>query len=199
MPSQNPLLQDDPRYAFASANNALAPQPTWADAAQWHAQNLADTWAAAQNPQTWVDAARQYGNALMMGTTAPTAKLPTWYHGTSSRFDLFNTPEVYMTDHPGQAAKYAEDVHRPFSKTGGEPVVIPLAPKPGQVQNIDEHLFDAMDDGTDLGDAIQEATDAARKGGKVRYLEYTHPNAGDQGDHTVRISLYPQEDLQLTK
>ena len=71
MPSQNPLLQDDPRYAFASPNNMLAPQPSWADAAQWHAQNLADTWTAVQNPQTWVDAAGQYGNALLAGATAP--------------------------------------------------------------------------------------------------------------------------------
>jgi hypothetical protein len=29
----------------------------------------------------------------------------------------------------------------------------------------------------------------------ARYVEYTHPNAGAQGEHTVRVSLYPQEDL----
>jgi hypothetical protein len=45
--------------------------PTWADAYNWHAQNLADTATAMRNPQTWVDAARQYGNALLMGTTTP--------------------------------------------------------------------------------------------------------------------------------
>jgi len=146
-----------------------------------------------------VNAAGQYANALMMGTTAPAAKMPTWYHGTSSRFDGFNTPEVYITDHPGQAAKYAEDVHRPFSQSGGDPVVVPLSPKPGHVQNIDAHLFDAMDEGLDLGDALEDAVANARNAGKVRYLEYTHPNAGDQGEHTVRISLYPQEDLTLAR
>lgn len=50
---------------------SLAQQPTWADAADWHGQNLRDTWQAVQNPQTWLDAARQYGNALLMGTIAP--------------------------------------------------------------------------------------------------------------------------------
>jgi len=51
--------------------NTLAPAPTWADAAAWHGQNLGETWQAMQQPQTWRDAASQYGNALMMGTTAP--------------------------------------------------------------------------------------------------------------------------------
>ena len=148
-----------------------------------------------------VNAAGQYANALMMGTTAPAAKapMPAWYHGTSTKFDGFNTPEVYITDNPGQAAQYAQGVHRPGQSGGGQPAVLPISPKPGQVQNIDDHLFDAMDEGTDLGDAIDQAVSDARKGGQARYLEYTHPNAGDQGDHTVRISLYPQDDLQLGK
>ena len=68
MPNQ--LLRPDVA-PYATPDNALAPQPTWADAAQWHAQNLADTYAAMQNPQTWTDAAYQYGNALLMGSIAP--------------------------------------------------------------------------------------------------------------------------------
>lgn len=55
--SRNALLRPD----IATPDNALAPSPTWADAAQWHGQNLADTWTALQNPQTWLQAARQYG------------------------------------------------------------------------------------------------------------------------------------------
>jgi hypothetical protein len=55
----------------APSGNALAPSPTAADAWDWHYQNAMDTLAALQNPQTWTDAARQYGNALLMGTTAP--------------------------------------------------------------------------------------------------------------------------------
>jgi len=72
--ADNQLLPEDPRYA-AGPGNALAQQPTWADAAQWHGQNLADTWAAMQDPSMWVDAARQYGSAIMFGTIGgPMAK-----------------------------------------------------------------------------------------------------------------------------
>ena len=63
LPDRSPLLGDtNPLYQGA---------PTWADAAQWHGQNLLNTWAAMNDPQTWTDAAREYGNALLMGTTAP--------------------------------------------------------------------------------------------------------------------------------
>jgi len=64
------------RYAAdpIERDNLLAPAPTWADAADWHAQNLADTAAAVRDPQTWTDAARQYGNALLMGSTTPGAR-----------------------------------------------------------------------------------------------------------------------------
>lgn len=54
---------------------SLASVPTWADAADWHGQNLRDTWQAMQQPQTWMDAARQYGNAMLMGTTAPGGRM----------------------------------------------------------------------------------------------------------------------------
>ena len=60
----------------------------WADAASWHAQNLRDTWAAAQNPQTWVDAARQYGDAMLMGTTGPSAVRA--FHATSEPFETYD-------------------------------------------------------------------------------------------------------------
>ncbi len=70
--------------------------PTWADAATWHAQNLADTWQAMKQPQTWQDAAGQYANALMMGTTAPGMKGPgfTAYHGSPHSFDRFDASKI---------------------------------------------------------------------------------------------------------
>ena len=68
--ADNQFLPEDPRYVFAPTNG-LAQQPTWADAATWHGQNLADTWQAMQDPALWVDAARQYSNALMLGTETP--------------------------------------------------------------------------------------------------------------------------------
>jgi len=77
--------------------------PTWADAASWHAQNLLNTWAAMQQPQTWVDAARQYGNALIGGTAAPGKVL---YHFTDQPFTSFGGKSrgaVYLADTPSKA------------------------------------------------------------------------------------------------
>jgi hypothetical protein len=139
------------------------------------------------------------GEGFVGGTGPSPTKLPTWYHGTASKFDKFNTPEVYLTDSMEQASQYAANAHRLGQGGQGKPEVLSINPKPGNVQNIDDHLFDAMDDGIDLDDAILEAATAARKARNVRYLEYTHPNAGSQGEHTVRISLYPHEDLIRSK
>jgi hypothetical protein len=42
-----------------------------ADVWEWQKQNASDAWKAAQDPQTWRDAANQYGQALLMGSVAP--------------------------------------------------------------------------------------------------------------------------------
>jgi hypothetical protein len=70
--------QDDRQAGSSLLNRAtpLAPPPTAADAADWHAQNAADTWAAVKDPQTWQDAARQYGQGMLLGTAAPGVKAP---------------------------------------------------------------------------------------------------------------------------
>jgi hypothetical protein len=197
-----------PNALLGPATQPLAPPPTQADA--WDVNsNAYMTWLAQQkasgiasgmiNPDTgWptqnalLGAAHQYGSALMAGTSAPGGP---WFHGTAGKFEAFNTPEVYLTDNPGQAMAYARNAHRLGQDGAGTPQVLPITPKPGAVQNIDEHLFDAMDNGDDVGDAINEAVAKARSGGSARYLEYTHPNAGAEGEHTVRISLYPHADL----
>ena len=62
------------QYAPDPNNPLTAGAPTWADAAQFNAPVLADAWRTAQTPGFWVDAAKQYANALMMGTTAPGMK-----------------------------------------------------------------------------------------------------------------------------
>jgi hypothetical protein len=142
-----------------------------------------------------LDAVRQFGENALLSAAAPTARLPSWFHGTAGKFDRFNTPEVYMTNSEAQAIKYAEGAHKPGSPGANDPRVLKLDAKPGEAQNIDPNLFEAMDDGLDLDDAILEAVGRARQEGKVRYLEYNHPNAGDQGEHLVRISLYPEADV----
>lgn len=110
----------DPRYA----NNLLSVTPTRADAAQWHGNNLLATWQAMQNPQTWVDAASQYGNALLMGSTAPRG-VRIW-HGSTENFavpDLGRTgtgamsgkvtskdlpPAFYAVSEKGNAEPYGD-------------------------------------------------------------------------------------------
>lgn len=66
--------------------------PTLADA--WDvngpaiAQNMRDTMAAVRDPQTWTDAAREYGQALVAGTSAPKG-VRVW-HGSTAKFDKFD-------------------------------------------------------------------------------------------------------------
>jgi hypothetical protein len=82
-------------------NNPLAQgSPTWADAWNYNApivqQHLADAATAVQSPQFWTDAAGQYANALMMGTTAPGMKGPgfTAYHGSPHDFNAFDASKI---------------------------------------------------------------------------------------------------------
>jgi hypothetical protein len=103
-------------------DNLLAPQPTWADATDYNApvvgQHLADAWQAVQQPQTWVDAAHQYSNALLMGTTAPGIRA---FHGSPADFERFdsrfiNTGEkaqafghgLYFAENEGVAKGYRD-------------------------------------------------------------------------------------------
>ncbi|HXI77924.1 MAG TPA: hypothetical protein VNH21_12350 [Steroidobacteraceae bacterium] len=72
MPPPNALLSNEPLPGVA--DNPLAPRPTWADAYDFNAPIVADAARTAQTPQFWTDAAGQYANALMMGTTAPGMK-----------------------------------------------------------------------------------------------------------------------------
>jgi hypothetical protein len=203
----NPLLGP---YADPSGNPLTASTPTAADAWDYNAQAVSDyvaqqrAQAASQglwDPATGLPtkagitaAAGSYANALLAGTTAPVKAQ--WFHGTSSAFDRLGTPEVYMTNSPEQAAMYAQDAHRLGAQGVGQPTVLPIRAKDGAVRQVDDHLAEAMEEGEDVGDTLETLIAETRKHDpRVRYLEYTHPNAGDQGEHTVRVSLYPQTDL----
>lgn len=112
------------RYAhdYADPDNPLtAGTPTWADAADWHAQNLARNWQAMHDPQTWIDAAHQYGNALIMGSISPRV-----FHGTSQPGLIFdpNRPAYFSTD-PAHANFYAETGAPKFVGDPAQPNVIP--------------------------------------------------------------------------
>jgi len=100
----NPLWQQD--SIPGTRANALAPSPTWADAYEYNKpvvqQYLADTGDRLQDPKWWNDAAHQYVNAMLMGTTAPGMRMPsglidvgkTAAHVNPSRGDLARMMEA---------------------------------------------------------------------------------------------------------
>jgi len=87
--------------------NALAPRPTWADAYDFNAPIVADAARTAQQPQFWTDAAGQYANALMMGTTAPGMRMKpgaidvgnVTAHINPSRMDIAKMMEAAQNHH----------------------------------------------------------------------------------------------------
>jgi hypothetical protein len=81
---------------FADTSNPLmASAPTPADAYSYNAPVLADALRTAQNPQFWQDAAQQYGNALLMGTTAPAeSAMIRAFHGSPHSFDQFKSSAI---------------------------------------------------------------------------------------------------------
>lgn len=101
---RNALFTIMPQQPAMTPRNALlnvAPQPgevTPADAWQWHSQNAADAWTAAQDPQTWRDAASAYGQALVAGSVAPGGNALgvgiRAYHGSPHSFDAFDLGKI---------------------------------------------------------------------------------------------------------
>ncbi len=73
--ARNPLAYSVPQQS----DNPLAPSPTWADAWDYNApvvqQHLVDAWQTAQDPNYWVDAAKQWAGAMVAGTAAPGSAL----------------------------------------------------------------------------------------------------------------------------
>jgi hypothetical protein len=112
--------------------NALAPRPTWAGAYDYAADWLAQQRAISSQRGLWddaagrptaagvVDAAQQYGNALMMGTTAPRASLlenPA-FAGWFGKSRVANEAGEPLTVYHGTRADIAEfDAAKGKSKT----------------------------------------------------------------------------------
>lgn len=113
------------------------------------------------------------------------------FHGTrTSLHDYKGKTPLYLTNNEEQAFGYARGVHIGGSGTGNPHVKV-FKMAPGNILNID----DAISGADDYDEAINEEIKKALSAKSVRYLEYSHPNAGSQGEHDVRISLYPDEDL----
>lgn len=70
--------------------NPLSPSDVW----EWQKQNASDAWKAAQDPQTWRDAANQYGQALLAGSVTPGMKGIRAFHGSPHDFERFSMGKI---------------------------------------------------------------------------------------------------------
>jgi hypothetical protein len=129
-----------------------------ADVWEWHKQNAADAWKAAQDPQTWRDAAQQYGQALLMGSIAPGGNSLgiRAFHGSPHSFDRFDLSKIgtgegaqayghgmYFAEHEPVAQGYRDALTRgrgrgvtydgqllePPSLPTGKPVHVQMTPQ----------------------------------------------------------------------
>jgi hypothetical protein len=100
--------------------NPMAPMSP-ADVYNFNAANLGDAWKAAQDPQTWTDAAQAYSQAMLAGSIGPEGKGFTAYHGSPHLFDQFDLSKIgtgegaqayghgmYLADSEGVARSYRD-------------------------------------------------------------------------------------------
>jgi hypothetical protein len=217
------LLSDDQRYASDPDNPLTAGSPTLADAYSYNAGALGQ-WIAQQrakssqmglwNDQTGlptaagiVNAGQQYGNALLMGTTAPeTQAIPSvMYHGTNESSLSMHGPEVSLTPDRTQATGYANNYHKMDDEGGvdepSQPVVHKIQVTPGSMLDInaDMRRYESGKQGDNADEFISKLAQGARQDG-YRYMQFNHPNmplpgADPNGTHQVVISLHPDDDL----
>ena len=102
--------------------NPMAPMSP-ADVYNFNAANLGDAWKAAQNPDTWRDAAQAYSQAMLAGSIGPEGKGFTAYHGSPHMFDQFDLSKIgtgegaqayghgmYLADSEGVARSYRDQL-----------------------------------------------------------------------------------------
>jgi hypothetical protein len=125
----------------------------------------------------------------------PLTNMPVLYHGTRETMTQFKPGETYLVDQPDEAMGYARGGHL-GGKGSGSPQVLAVEAKPGSTLDANPHIADAMDEGDDVGDAVEAAIKQARAQGH-RYVTYQHPSFSGGGDQNVTVSLYPHQDLQI--
>ena len=118
----NALLRLGPIEAPQLPENALAPRPTWAGAYDYAADWIAQQRAISAQRGLWddaagrptaagvVDAAQQYGNALLMGTTAPRARFQLDPYRLKASDNLTSAERDAVAKY-GEAALYWNNVH----------------------------------------------------------------------------------------
>jgi hypothetical protein len=123
-----------------------------------------------------------------------------FYHGTTASFEDFKPGEpVYLAPHQSAAQGFANDPLAAGHAGGkGKPKVLAVDAKPGKVQDIDEEVLQALDEGEGPDDIIKRMMPQFKKDG-VRYVEFDHPGPGGAEDFRARVSLFPEEDLVIVR
>ena len=106
---QRPSMQNTPAAGSTKppTDGTMTPADVWS----FNRDNLGDAWQAAQNPDTWREAAQNFGDAMLMGSTAPGMRA---FHGSPladltelrpSQYGPFG-PATYLSPWENTAARY---------------------------------------------------------------------------------------------
>lgn len=88
------FLKDPQAPGGMSVAGRMDPSVAWDYNRPMIAEALKGAWTAAQDPQTWRDAAQQYGQALLAGSVAPGMKGIRAFHGSPYDFDKFSLSKI---------------------------------------------------------------------------------------------------------
>lgn len=141
--------------------------------------------------------------------TAPLKKRPytfhaTWkpnqngtlFHGCRTPIDKLGKKPIYLTDDANEAAGYAAGQH--LGGRGDQPMIYPMLVRAGKTLNVDAAISEMQMDGFDEEEDFQRLFDTAKRMG-ARFVTYEHPsNHYDDREQRVVVSLYPDEDIELT-
>ncbi len=120
----------------------------------------------------------------------------TLFHGTSAPgFLAFRPGLAYLAPSGAEAGIYARGPV--LSKPGGEPRVLEVRAAPGRSKDVNARVEDAVMGDEDVDEVVGTLARTARSEG-YRYISFEHPGAG-QDYITVRVSLYPDEDLRILR
>jgi hypothetical protein len=118
----------------------------------------------------------------LMGVAKP------WYHGTRGELKL-KPGVLYLSPEKKETEYFAKS-----SSATGKPLSYEIDTKHGKTLNIDKKIFKWLDSDVDIDNEISKYADKMRNKG-YRYFEYTHPGVED--DFRVKVSLFPDEDLEI--
>jgi len=88
------FLKDPQAPGSMSVAGRMDPSVAWDYNRPMLAEALKGAWTAAQDPQTWRDAAHAYGDALLAGSVAPGMKGIRAFHGSPYDFDKFSLSKI---------------------------------------------------------------------------------------------------------